>query len=128
MEKFIKLLTLINSYYKKFLWFVIPLIIILMNFLDLLFLSMDIESFYAMVNICIIVCLLILLLRYLYYRKNDLFCLCATIAISYISILMSISRKIDIHPIVATALICIFFVTLIVSLMVRFYDFYHNGR
>lgn len=128
MGKLIKLLTLINNYYKKFLYMVMPLIIILMNFFDLLFLSFNKGSLYVMANVCIIITLLLLLTRYLHYRKNDLFCLCGTIAISYISIIMFISKRIELNFIVTIPLVGVFLIALIITLIVRFYDFYHNGK
>lgn len=128
MDKLIKTLTSINEYYKKFLYLLIPSIIIFMNIYDLLFLSMEKGQFYVMANVCVIVGLLIVLTRYLYYRKNDLFCLCGTIATSYISIVFSISHIVDIPLIAAVPLISIYLAALIITFMVRFYDLHHNGR
>lgn len=128
MEKLIKTLTVMNDHYKKFLYLLIPSIIIFMNFFDLIFLSIEKGSLYVAANVCVIAGLLILSARYLHYSKNDLFCFCGTIATSYISIVLFISHIVEIPTIAAVPLIGIYLAALIITFKVRFYEFYHNGR
>lgn len=128
MEKLINTLTVINNYYKKFLYLLIPAIIIFMNFFDLVFFSMKKGQLYVMANIIVIAALLIALTRYLHYRKNDLFCLCGTIATAYISIVLFISHIVEIPLIAAVPLLGIYLAALVITFMVRFYDLHHNGR
>ncbi|MCM1329241.1 MAG: hypothetical protein NC253_07340 [Ruminococcus sp.] len=129
MEKIIKLLTAINDYYKKFLYILIPSVMIVLNFLDLVFLSIGKGSLYVTANVVIIAATLILTARYLYYHKEELFCLCGTLSTAYISIILFISHFLPDVPLIAVVLfIGVYVAALVVTFMVRAYEMHRNGR
>ncbi|MCM1329240.1 MAG: hypothetical protein NC253_07335 [Ruminococcus sp.] len=128
MEKIIKLLTAINDYYKKFLYILIPLVIIILNVLELVFLSIGKGSFYVTGNIVVIAATLILTARYLYYHKDELFCLCGTLAVACFSIVRLILNIFDVPLIVGALLIGADIAVLVIAFMVRVYEMHRNRR
>lgn len=117
MNTFIRILTEFNNYYKKYMYIIIPTLTIILNIYDFLFKSKS--QYYKIGNSVIICSLIIVLIRYLHSNRNDLFCLCATISLTYISILMFATKRIDFHPVVAFFLIGLFVLMMIVTFAVR---------
>lgn len=123
------MLTAINDYYKKFLYILIPLVIIILNVLELVFLSIGKGSFYVTGNVVVIAATLILTARYLYYHKDELFCLCGTLAVACFSIVRLILNIFsDVPLIVGALLIGADIAAFVVTLTVRVYEMHHNGR